>query len=890
MFHLREIFDRRLGCADVVHYKIGLDLPPFNLQHTISCSSNDEGGPRMFFGTNVRRGSIYVFLLSILICRCTSSKRAITSSSNVKKAVRLAVVGGGVDRCYSHISSFNTYRFARTTATRSSVPIAFASHHERHIIISSTICNSHYLMKAGRLQTCTFSHNYRLSTMASTTVSDDVYEETSTVVLSVLQNAVSKLGIGEDREGTATVCLEQAIQLLQYLDDAANSFSFDESTNNDATNNSYSPKETIDIGSIYTLANTAQSTCNSLHQLVRRANQSKYRHPKKSSVHAWRGLQKVVGSAFGVDELPSSSTADDSVKIQRLSRAIALLALGILLSVQTSPDIAIANEDKGGEKATSKMVISAVFEGKLEKEEESEDQLILAAVRSAVVDLLHLAVSRDENTIELQVVAKLQGGFGLGEKQSPDDELGVAVSKLVKKEFESETTNEDASTRIISKNVATPLLALIASTRPWKYIEVDKAVSIAAENDLWFSAENICDAVMDSMSPWTTSDGKTATADFNDNLQSDSFAHVAVRAIVDIAFDHRLYRRADHFASKYYSVVGPQRYAQARFLHACDTIAKLVKKKQSQIIDKQVDRVDEAVKRAITDLDLSTTKPIQASTDDEYGDEIPLHNMSEHVREFSLRRLRAANMHSAAIRLANLWSMEYEHNAEQMMIEAKRRKLIYLQWNDEGCPGNDDAGGFAALPELISDCNLLFQQFSILEKNPERTVGFDCEWGDDVRGVSLLQLSSTIHSLLLDIPALTSSKDGVEALKATVGKLFCGSTHVLHVIGFGCKEDFSRLRASPSADLWFPRNIVANDLRQLISETSGLGGKGGMHLGLSRACEHYLGKQLDKAEQCSDWSARPLSTEQREYAALDAWACAAIHAKIAETHKILVVP
>ena len=78
--------------------------------------------------------------------------------------------------------------------------------------------------------------------MASTTVSDDVYEETSTVVLSVLQNAVSKLGIGEDREGTATVCLEQAIQLLQYLDDAANSFSFDESTNNDATKTIVTPR------------------------------------------------------------------------------------------------------------------------------------------------------------------------------------------------------------------------------------------------------------------------------------------------------------------------------------------------------------------------------------------------------------------------------------------------------------------------------------------------------------------------------------------------------------------------------------------------------------------------------------------------------------------------
>lgn len=71
------------------------------------------------------------------------------------------------------------------------------------------------------------------------------------------------------------------------------------------------------------------------------------------------------------------------------------------------------------------------------------------------------------------------------------------------------------------------------------------------------------------------------------------------------------------------------------------------------------------------------------------------------------------------------------------------------------------------------------------------------------------------------------------------------------------------------------------DLRNLIAEVSpNLGGKGGLHLGLSRSCEAFLGKQLDKAEQRSDWLARPLTTEQREYAALDAWSCAAIHLKI----------
>jgi ribonuclease D len=53
-----------------------------------------------------------------------------------------------------------------------------------------------------------------------------------------------------------------------------------------------------------------------------------------------------------------------------------------------------------------------------------------------------------------------------------------------------------------------------------------------------------------------------------------------------------------------------------------------------------------------------------------------------------------------------------------------------------------------------------------------------------------------------------------------------------------------------------------------------------LELGLSRVCQQYFGKPLDKAEQCSRWRVRPLSLEQRTYAALDAYTCALLYEKI----------
>ena len=46
---------------------------------------------------------------------------------------------------------------------------------------------------------------------------------------------------------------------------------------------------------------------------------------------------------------------------------------------------------------------------------------------------------------------------------------------------------------------------------------------------------------------------------------------------------------------------------------------------------------------------------------------------------------------------------------------------------------------------------------------------------------------------------------------------------------------------------------------------------------LSDLCMQLLGKPLNKAEQTSDWSKRPLTASKMEYAALDAWVCVELY-------------
>ncbi len=608
---------------------------------------------------------------------------------------------------------------------------------------------------------------------------------------------------------------------------------------------------------------------------------------KKTSGNAWRTLQSIVDRSLDIK----------NANVETEAIAFAILSLGVAITTET-----------GVENAHQKMIASAIlpsspshiFERETHKggQDNGHEKLIKSVVRDTLLQLLHTV---GEGNGSIDCIARIETAFGVGNEQ--DEELSRAVANVVKDVFGSgcyfidpqiNNADELCGTELdINKDQASPTLALVAQCRPWEFIQADKLIRIAAADlDLWYSAELVCDASVASVTsntntaknmmatnyPRLESSDSISTQSIDSLLRQDTIAHLTTKALIDTALDLRLYRRADLFASKFYAFGGPERFAEARFLHACETITKVVKRKQPQIIEKQIARIDECVERVRIDLNLSDVGEHKIGIG-----EVPVETMPEYIREFALRRLRTANMSAAALRLANLWGMNYEEDPAILAEEEKRRQLTYVQWNDEGSPGNI-GGKSQSLPDLVSDAVDLRGEFKVLLQSGE-TVGFDAEWGED-NGVAVLQLSTVSHSILIDIPALSSNDEGCKALQATIGQLFAGLTSARYVIGFGCKEDIKRLRDSPCSRSvhWFPHNnCAARDLRPLIAEAiPSLGGRGGQHLGLSRSTESFLGKQLDKAEQCSDWCQRPLSTEQREYAALDAWACAAIHAKISK--------
>ena len=765
-------------------------------------------------------------------------------------------------------------------------------------------------------------------------------------VSSILLDSIKVVnrGVGEEEEDddvTSSLIIQEAISLLDHLIHQAGSISFvaEESDNNiksgskssDGAHNIINSSSHSDSESIYMLACYAVSAIESLHGFIQRVNNQtrNKKSKKKSTGKAWNALQGVVNSALLINEGKMKMNDDAD------ANSLAVVSIGIVLSL----GVAVDDVD------ITKMIASAILPGddhmvnnnqgkKYQKQSESTKTLTTATTynksneysmaRVAVLRLLQIAIIDNNDNdvdatkglvasdnadicVDLQIVAKMESGFGIGRLfgDGDDVELRKSVSDLIDFFFGSSSTKtidndsaaNDEGEFIIphDKEQAKAVLSLVAAVRPWDCTDTDveALVKIAAEMDLWYAAELLCDAAIESVVssglPGSVLVEKTvimatsfpcgeeseaimkeSQTTSSTSLSQDTIAHRATRALVDIALDDRLYRRADVFASKYYYFCGPNRYAQARFLHACDTITKVIKQRQVQIIDKQIDRVDEMVERVIKDL------PSDTESFNHHGDDIVIETMSEHIREFCLRRLRASNMHAAATRLAKLWGIQYNQDPLQLMQEMEKRRETYLQWDDAGCPGNSSGDGSSSLPipELISDSADLLSQFPHFLENERKAVGFDCEWHDSVNYCTVLQISTTTNCLLLDIPALTATEDGCIALKDTVGRLFS----IQHMIGFGCKDDIKRLRASPcvTTEHWFPKQLLVIDLRNLIVEVCPTM----RNLGLSRGCEAFLGKQLDKSEQCSDWLARPLSPEQREYAALDAWACSAIYEKI----------
>ncbi|CAK0883686.1 unnamed protein product [Prorocentrum cordatum] len=142
-------------------------------------------------------------------------------------------------------------------------------------------------------------------------------------------------------------------------------------------------------------------------------------------------------------------------------------------------------------------------------------------------------------------------------------------------------------------------------------------------------------------------------------------------------------------------------------------------------------------------------------------------------------------------------------------------------------------------------------------------VGVDTEWGRNCGrdGLSLVQLAVAGRAWVLDAAQPTP------ALRALVRSLLASDRALL--LGFAFAQDMRRLRAlargsgaepPPDArvvDLQAVAVARAPELRARLP-------------GLKATAESWLGRTLDKSQQCSNWDARPLTASQLKYAVADA--------------------
>lgn len=415
-------------------------------------------------------------------------------------------------------------------------------------------------------------------------------------------------------------------------------------------------------------------------------------------------------------------------------------------------------------------------------------------------------------------------------KISHHPQAARAVAHIVRRDLCLDDNHKEPE-----KLPTTAVLGLAAQLQPWSVLQPVLVIEPAVLLDLWDAAEKVCTSA--------TEFGKTSSS-----TSAAAEAVEAVAALVEMAMEAKAYRRADNFATEFYESGGQSYFLEARFLHACDTIAKLIQKRKLPLVDRQVERIDLAVTRVVKDKVVASSMA------------------SEEIRVFAIRRLEEAGEIDGAYRLAKMWGIDYLYDEEAAKAAAIARREKYLQW-EEALPGDP--------PDLVATPDALLHAFDSLGKDT-LLFGFDAEWTSDNSGVDVLQVASLKNVLLLDVPALSQTQAGVDALAKTVGAMFASDRAV--VVGFGCSQDSTRLRATPciGEEHWFRNTTAVVDLQALVGKDAPKHSR----IGLARVSELYLGKALDKAEQCSLWSTRPLSVQQRVYAALDAWVCATVYEKI----------
>lgn len=219
-----------------------------------------------------------------------------------------------------------------------------------------------------------------------------------------------------------------------------------------------------------------------------------------------------------------------------------------------------------------------------------------------------------------------------------------------------------------------------------------------------------------------------------------------------------------------------------------------------------------------------------------------------------------------AVDLSEAWSIPVSARATEEVVEA-RKLLAATHFNMPDVVRVCLVDAEASLPQLRS---------SLMQA---AAVGFDVEWCP-VEGSppSLLQISTAEVAFVVDLLALGGSDalaevlDGVFLDPSITKVSFEGTTDLSRIA-----KRYSKLQRSPQATPLVNLGQAASD------RSSGPSNKKARDsVSLSKLVNTYLGRPLDKSLQMSDWSRRPLSHGQLQYAALDAWVTLRLHSEFAD--------
>lgn len=165
--------------------------------------------------------------------------------------------------------------------------------------------------------------------------------------------------------------------------------------------------------------------------------------------------------------------------------------------------------------------------------------------------------------------------------------------------------------------------------------------------------------------------------------------------------------------------------------------------------------------------------------------------------------------------------------------------------------------------------------------------GLDCEWNpyNDDSPVAILQLATKTKAFLIDVQSLccknAKNEDAVddkaivtvEKLNGVLMKLFRDPK--LSLVGYCIGQDLGKLAASFPHMECFAEFFSVIDLQSVASVYNNSskkprGQRTPVMSSLQLMTAALLTKRLDKTQQVSDWSYRPLSQQQIDYAMLDA--------------------